>query len=145
MSILYNTSNMQMRNILNGIFSPVGIPVQPVLLNGGFSPDLSYWTAGVEWSSDGAGKAQVSGAQVAETILEQGVGCLIGQVYRITGTVSSYSAGTLTPAIGGVDGTGLTANGAFTQDVTATTTGNLQFKADAAANLKLDDIKVVAI
>lgn len=54
-----------------------------------------------------------------------------GEYYQVTFTVSNYSSGTVTPELGGTNGTAVAANGTYTQYITATADGTLVFEPSA--------------
>lgn len=106
--------------------------------NGTFTGNATGWTLASGWAyssntviKNGAG----TGA------LEQSIGAQANEIYILTGTVSNWTAGTtLTPSIGGVNGTALTGNGAFTQYIITTGTGNLKFTPTTDVRCTVDGI-----
>lgn len=106
--------------------------------NGTFTGSASGWTLASGWTystnavnKDGAG----TGA------LEQDIGAKADAVYLLTFTISSWTAGTtLTPSIGGVDGTAITGNGTYTQYITSTGMANLKFTPTTDVRCTIDTI-----
>lgn len=108
--------------------------------NGTFTGSASGWTLASGWTystnavnKDGAG----TGA------LEQDVGAKADAVYKLTFTISAWTAGTtLTPSIGGVNGTAITGNGTYTQYITSTDVANLKFTPTTDVRCTIDTISV---
>ncbi|MBF0436439.1 MAG: hypothetical protein HQL77_13825 [Magnetococcales bacterium] len=79
-----------------------------------------WWTLGNGWSiNTTTDKAHCNGSQGAVSSLSQNISIVQGRSYSVTFTLSNYSAGTLTPKVGGVAGTARSANGTFTETITA--------------------------
>ena len=121
-----NSNSLTLSNTMTG-------DLAPVVLNGTFTGNATGWTLGggggaPDWHYNGAnGVDHNNGGGTA--ILTPAVALVsrVGTVYYLTYTISNYMAGTITPTLGGVGGTGRTSNGTFTDTITATTTGNLFF------------------
>jgi len=113
--------------------------------NGNFSAGTSWsygWTGG-GWTRDGTNnEADCSGAQTAGVDLEQNISAVASESYILQYKIKNYVAGTLTPQIGGVDGTAREATGTYEDYITATGTGNLKFQADSDFNGSVDDVTV---
>ena len=77
--------------------------------------------------------------------LEQDVGAVATRVYRVKFTLTSRTAGTVTPYIGGVAGTSRNANGTYTEDITATGTGNLQIVPSNDFRGRIDNVYVYEV
>ena len=91
---------------------------QNMVSNGGFTGAATGWTLGTGF----AYSANTIVATTATANLSQASGSLIQVLsntvsFDVTFTVSSYSVGTLTPFIGGVSGTAVSANGTYTQTI----------------------------
>jgi hypothetical protein len=112
--------------------------------NGGFGADTD-WTKGTGWTI-GAGKADCDGTQVAASELKQNQACTQGLGYTVTYTLSSVSAGSITPKLGGTAGTARTANGTYTEVIVcgAGVDPKLVLSADADFVGKVDDVSVIA-
>lgn len=106
---------------------------------GGFgSPDP--WTTGSGWSI-GSGVATCDGTQVSDTNLSQDIQLEDGKTYSVTFTVSSYTAGTVTPFIGDNSGTARSANGTFTETIVAD--GNsFGLRGNSSFDATVDDVSV---
>lgn len=114
----------------------------PTLTNGDFSSD-TVWTKGTGCTI-ATGKAAWDGSQSADSnltqpfVLDEGLSVTIGY------TVSDRSAGTISPLVGTVKGTAVSADGTYSQTITAgagvTVIG---FSADADFVGKIDDVTVV--
>ncbi len=118
------------------------VPVN-LVTNGDFDTDTD-WIKGAGWSISG-GKANANYFNVYN--LEQDVGALSGHIYRITFTIDPpITIGSVTPAIGGVSGTTKNVVGTYTEDITATGTGNLIFSAGGnVATFSIDNVIVLDV
>lgn len=112
--------------------------------NGAFASDTG-WTKGTGWTI-GSGKADCDGTQTAVSDLEQNQALTAGVSYTLTYTLSSVTAGSLTPRLGGTSGTTRTANGTYTEIIVcgAGTDPKLELRADADFVGKVDDVSVIA-
>ena len=87
-----------------------------LVVNGSFAVDAD-WIKEPGWSISGGQATKVAGAAGS---LYQGAPAMVqGRLYQITFSVTGYSAGTLTPFCRGTVGTGVTANGTYTQRLIA--------------------------
>ena len=113
------------------------------VVNGTFTGNATGWTLASGW----AYSANTVVKNAAGTgVLEQAIGAQASEIYILTGTVSNWTAGTtLTPSIGGVDGAALTGDGAFTQYIVTTGTGNLKFTPTTDVRCALDGISAKKI
>jgi len=101
------------------------------------------WTVGNEWAPEAAVSALTNKAnKVATTAtdLEQDIGAVAGEEIALTFTVSSRTAGSVTPQIGGADGTARSTNAAFTETIFTIADGNLIFQADATFDGSIDTV-----
>lgn len=109
--------------------------------DGTFTGAATNWTLATGW------------AYSANTVIKNGAGVgtlshstflpVIGQKYRVTYTVSNWTAGTsLTPSIGGASGVAISANGTYADDLTATTTAALAFTPTTDVRCTIDDVTV---
>ena len=99
-----------------------------------FSDSLNDWTYGtnnVAKDQDGV-----------ETMTHDNFAAVIGRTYTLKGTVSSWSAGTVTPTLGGTAGAAVGEDGTFTQEITATTTDGLIFTPSNLSRFTLDSVTV---
>src|SRR3972149_1944817 len=116
---------------------PVISPIEKVT-NGGFDADTD-WTKGSGNWTIGAGVAtKVAGDAVD---LEQNINVTANKKYLLVYTMTR-TAGTLTPQIGGVDGTARVLSGTYTEYVDSSTTGNLKFQAGATFAGTVDNVSV---
>ena len=83
------------------------------------------WTFGTGWALGGGNQADHTAGNTAA--LEMDIGAEDEETYRVTFTVASRTAGTVTAQVGGVSGVAISADGTYTQRITATGTGNLKF------------------
>lgn len=106
--------------------------------NGSFTTD-SDWTKGTGWTI-GSGVATATGA--ISTSLEQNAGITLieGESYTITMTITR-TAGTITPSIGGTDGTARSADGTYTETILAGSDQKIEF-AGSGFTGTIDDVSV---
>lgn len=98
------------------------------------SDSLNDWTYGtnkVAKDQDGV-----------ETLTHDNFAAVVGRTYRLTYTISSWTVGTVTPTLGGVAGTAVGADGTYTEEFTATTTGGLVFTPTNLSRFTLDSVTV---
>ena len=116
---------------------------EELVVNGTFDSDTG-WTKGAGWSIDG-GKAIASA--VANAVQLSQAGSLlnaVGKTYKVIFTVSEYAAGQVRAQLEGASGPNVSANGTYTQYITATVT-NPRIFIQATANgttLAVDNISV---
>jgi len=86
-------------------FTPTTLPAigADVTTNGNFAGD-SGWTKGTGWTIGGA-TADCSGVQTGNSDIQQAASLTSGRLYRVTYNITSYTAGKITPVIGGTVGT----------------------------------------
>jgi hypothetical protein len=110
--------------------------------NGGFTGDASGWTLGAAWHYNANA---VDKDTDGTSTLAQDVSAVQGQVYNVTYTISTLTAGSVTMSVGGVSGTTRSADGTYTDSIKATGTGNLTFTPSNDARFTLDDVAVVQV
>lgn len=108
--------------------------------NGTFA-DASAWTFGTGWAHD-AVNFEADHTPGSTPALEQNISAVAGETYRIVFTIVNMTTGTITPRIGGVNGTTIGANGTYTQDITAIDTGNLRFLPFSTFDGSVDTVSV---
>ncbi len=111
--------------------------------NGGFATDTD-WTKGTGWTI-ASSAASCDGTQTGNSDLEQAITTSSGTTYRVTFTVSNYSAGTITPIVADGSGTAINADGTYIKDIVASTGSNLQFRADSDFVGTLDTVSVAKV
>jgi len=74
--------------------------------------------------------------------LEQNVNAIAGELYQVIFTVKNKTLGSVVPQLGGVNGVGAYSNMTYTQQITATGTGNLKFTPTADFDGSIDDVSV---
>lgn len=121
----------------------VDITPTELVTNGAFAADTD-WTKGTGWTI-GSGTASSDGTQTGDSDLEQGIAVTEGVRYQISFTISGYSAGNLTPRIGGTSGAARAADGTFTEIITAGAGGSpqLELRADEDFVGSVDNVTVV--
>lgn len=112
--------------------------------NGGFATDTD-WTKGTGWTI-AAGVASCDGSQAGNSDLEQTIsGLTSGKTYSVTFTVSGYSAGTVRARLGGTNGTLRSANGTYTESITASSAGTIAIRGDADFVGNIDDVSIAPL
>jgi len=110
--------------------------------NGNFSASTG-WIFGTGWSYDSTNLEADKASATGSGALEQNIGAVAGEMYSLTFTVKNYSAGGVTPYIGGKAGTTVSANGTYTQIISAIDTSNLKFVPTSDNTvLTIDDVSV---
>lgn len=120
--------------VVNGTFT--GNATGWTLGGGGGAPDWAYAANNVTHGNSGGTTALQPSS--ALTIVS-------GTVYVVQFTLSSWSAGTVTPGIGGASGSAVGANGTFRQIITATGTGNLLLTPTTTLVATIDTVSVQAL
>ena len=109
--------------------------------NGAFASDTG-WTKGAGWTI-AAGVATATGAISTALSQTAAITLLAGYTYTITYTVSAYTAGTITPSIGGTAGVARSSAATFTETIVAGTTQILAFTG-AGFTGSIDNVSVTA-
>ncbi|MCK4473933.1 hypothetical protein KAU40_01580 [Candidatus Parcubacteria bacterium] len=107
--------------------------------NGDFTGNANDWTLAAGWAYS-ADTVVKNGDGVGT--LYQDVSAVDKEIYKVVFTISAWSAGTVTVAVGGVSGTARGADGTYTEYITATGAGNLIFTPTTSARFTIDDILV---
>lgn len=103
---------------------------------------LGDWTLGAGWV-DGTGKASKSGAGTGTLTQAVSIPATAGIIYRVTYDVVDWTVGGVTVTYGGASDTEKTADGSYTVDLTATTTGSLIFTPTGdTTRLGIDNVSV---
>lgn len=120
------------------VISPVGSG--DVITNGGFDADTD-WVKGVGWSiaagvaSHAAGTGSALGSTAAAKITA---------TYLHVFTLLNYIAGTVTPRAG-ANGTGRSANGTFTELITAAAATTIDFLAGSTFDGDIDNVSAIEV
>ena len=114
--------------------------------NGDFTTD-TLWTKGTGWTIS-AGTASCDGTQAGDSDLTQASADLVAPLincveYEVTFTVSGYTAGNITPRVGGTLGTARNANGTYTETIAAGAGADIDFRGDVNFNGSIDNVSVV--
>jgi hypothetical protein len=96
------------------------------VVNGDFTSS-DGWIFGAGWSYDNVNHEADKGPVAGSGSLEQNISAVAGEQYTLKFTVKNYLSGAVTPYIGGVAGTQVSANGNYVQTITASSTANLRF------------------
>jgi hypothetical protein len=127
----YDSANSRLE-----VFSGLGTEK---VTNGSFTGSASGWTlgSGFAYSSNSVSKTSNGTAG-----LTQAIGTILGEEYLIVFTISNYTAGTITPVLGIVSGTAVSANGTYSQRIVPTNTGALSFNPSNTARFTIDSVSV---
>lgn len=115
------------------------------LRNGQFLGNADGWTLGSNWAYGTNGVTRTTAADTA-TLAQNTIDILANVPYNVKFTISGASGvGTVTPSLGGVNGTARTADGTYEETITpTTTTGNLVFTpTNNNWGGKITDVKVI--
>ncbi len=99
------------------------------------------WTAGTNWSVAG-GKGVKASSTATATFAHDSFAATVGHTYRTVYTISSYASGGVAIGLGGATGTVQTADGTYTEDITATTVGGLAFTPSGTSAMSIDDVYI---
>jgi hypothetical protein len=114
--------------------------VEQLVVNADFAAgDDGNWTKGTGWSI-GSGVASCDGTQTANSDLSQSNTLTIGNTYKVTFTISNYSAGAVRCFAG--NGTFRSANGTYTEYLVAAGTG-IAIRANSDFVGDIDDVIVI--
>jgi hypothetical protein len=116
------------------------LPVTNEITNGDIE-DGTGWTAGTNWSASG-GKAVKASSTATATYAHDDFVATVGHTYRTIYTVSSYASGGVKIGLGGASGTIRTADGTYTEDITATTVGGLAFTPSGTSAMSIDNVYI---
>lgn len=130
--------NYPLKDLMAAVVNTAAIGPEQVL-NGTFA-DNTIWTFGAGWAHDGSNFEADHSSGTA--LLQQAVGVVAGELYRLVFTVANRGAGTVTPGLGGVAGTALAADGTSAQYIVASTTGNLTFTPTNDFDGSIDTVSV---
>lgn len=123
----------------HGSFSVEANPGPEKVTNGSFTGGSTGWTLTAGWTYN---TNAVDKNGDGTTTLSQDVSAVANEVYKVVYTVSGWSVGTVTVAVGGVSGTARGANGTYTEYIKATGTGSLAFTPTNTARLTVDTVSV---
>jgi len=107
--------------------------------NGTFTGAATGWTLGAAWAYNANA---VDKNADGTTLLEQDVSAAANDLYLVTYTVSNWTVGSVTVAVGGASGTARSANGTYLETLKATGTGNLTFTPTNTARFTIDTVSV---
>jgi hypothetical protein len=103
--------------------------------------DGTGWTAGDDWSI-GTGVATKASSTKTATLAHNTFAATVGHTYRTVYTISGYASGALTIGLGGASGTARTADGTYTEDITATTVGGLAFTPSGTSAMSINNVYI---
>jgi hypothetical protein len=115
-----------------------------LVTNGDFATD-SGWTKGTGWTISGG----TANAATATSDFTQTVSFTLGQTYRLTYTVSNYSAGALRTSLGAyIASTPISANGNYTDIFTPTNVSSnslLYFEGQSGFTGSIDNVSLIEV
>jgi len=115
-----------------------------LVTNGTFDADAS-WIKDTGWSI-AAGVAHCDGSQVAASNIRQTISVTPGKIYRVTFTLSNYSAGNVKALVGGNgDGTSRSSNDTYIEDIVCAGSSVFYIYCDADFIGDIDNVSVVAM
>lgn len=144
--VTFNTGNATTDNFYAKVFDSnqdddraEGGNLTSYVTNGAFASDTG-WTKGTGWSIS-AGVGTATGA-ISTALSQTSASTLIqGQTYTITFTVTAFTAGTITPNVGGTAGTARSSAATFSETIVAGSTQVLSFTT-AGFTGSIDDVIV---
>ena len=112
-----------------------------LLVNGTFTGAATGWTPeAAAWTYNA--NAVDKDANGTGTLAEDAFAATIGETYELVYTISSWTVGSVTPTVGGVAGTAVSADGTYTERFTATTTGGILFTPTNTARFTIDTVSL---
>lgn len=94
--------------------------------NGSFATDTTGWTIGDGWIYNTSGSMQFDSSFTSGNLnLEQNLGVLANECYRITVTVTNMTQGFLRTSLGGVSARDIQGNGTYTFFIRTSNTGKI--------------------
>lgn len=116
------------------------------IYNAHFMAGLAGWTAGsanVTW--DAANTAAAKAGASSET-LTQNTTCVNGTTYEVIYTIANYTgSGNITISLGGTAGTGRSANGTFTENISCGATANAPLVVTFASTVSAARVKNIIV
>jgi len=112
-------------------YAEIPSPGMNMLINSTFTGNATAWTLGLgggapDWAYSANTVTHGNGGGTAALEPNSALPAIVaGHSYEVTFTISGWSAGTVTPTIGGAAGTARGADGTFVETIVASTTGNL--------------------
>lgn len=139
-------TNLWLLNTTTLAWTAIGKLGSDTITNGTFAVDAN-WTKDTNWTISG-GEAHATAVANGDG-LSQAQALTAGTVYKIVFTVNDFSAGGVKPIFTGgtqVDGTTVTANGTYTQYLTAVTGNNaIEFQAVGTTTLDIDNVSMKTV
>jgi len=123
-------------------------PGENMAQNPVFTGAATFWTLGAgggapDWAYASNAVTHGNGGGAGTLRPTTSLPVTIGHSYKVIFKVSGWSAGTVTPSIGGTAGTARGADGTFTETLVASTTGNLLLTPTTTLVATIDDVYVV--
>lgn len=110
-----------------------------MVTNGTFTGDSTGWTVATDQWTYGA-NAMAKDADGTGTITQATCAAVVDSIYEVVHTISSWSVGTVTPSMGGVNGVARGADGTFKEYMKATATTAITFTPSNTSRFTEDDI-----
>lgn len=116
------------------------------LYNGTFDGGANGWTLGSQWAWINHTMARATGGTAQPITATMQKAIVAGMTYRVTWTISSWTAGTFTVSLGGASGTGRGSAATFVEYITAVDTTALAVTPTLnTAVATISEISVIAV
>lgn len=138
-TLAQNNQNFNYSDSLSKL-SAYGSLSSELLTNGTFTGSASGWSvgSGYAYSSNSVSHTSNGTAPISQTPSTN----YAGHEYVVTYTISAWTVGTVTPSLGGVTGTAVSANGTYTERFVTTSTATLSFTPSNTARFTIDSVSV---
>lgn len=110
--------------------------------DGAFDADTNWTAEATAWTYNAVTKAMDKDAAGTGTLAHNTLAAVAGEIYRVTFTVSGLTAGDVTASFGGASGSTRSADGTYTETLTAVSTAGLSFTPSNTARLTIDSVTV---
>jgi hypothetical protein len=117
------------------------------LTNGTFTGSATGWTLGAGWAynTNLVRKESNGTATLSQTSAGMVTPLIVGEIYKLTYTISTRTAGSVTASCGGVTFAARSSNATFTETFKATSTADLVFTPTNTARFYIDTISLKRI
>jgi hypothetical protein len=113
-----------------------------LVTNGTFASDTG-WTKGTGWTIASGAATKTAGLA---SDLYQDISAVDGVVYQLVFTITAYTAGTLTPDIGGTNGTARTAAGTYVEEIACgSSNSRITFEAGNTFDGSIDNVYITGV
>ena len=119
----------------------IGIAADQLAGDGAFTGGTTNWTFNATPWTYGTNNL-VKDADGANPLTHDNFVPVPGKTYKVCFSISGWSVGTVTPSLGGVNGTAVGEDGDFVQYITASTNGALTFTPTTTSRFTIDSVTV---